>query len=361
MHVKNLVVGAGYAGATIARRLAEEKNESVLVVEKHDHIAGHAHDRYDANGVLIHEYGPHIFHTTDKAVWDFLSRFTEWHHYQHRVLSYVDGMLVPLPISADTVNQLYNLDLSAEEVESWLASKAEKVPEIRNSEDVVVSKAGRDIYEKFFKQYTYKQWELYPDQLSPDVIKRIPVRSNRDTRYFTDRYQALPKQGYTEMFRRMLDHPRIQVLLHADWFDLKKEIRFDRMFFTGPVDRYFDYREGHIRYRSVHFEYETLYGREFFQPVGTVNYPNDYDFTRITEYKHLTGQKLTDRTTIAREYSSAEGEPFYIVPSAPNLTLARRYADLAAVERNTTFVGRLAESRYYNMDQVVARVLGLSL
>jgi UDP-galactopyranose mutase len=361
MHVKNIVVGAGYAGSTLARRIAEEKNEPVLVVEKHGHIAGHAYDHYDSNGILVHQYGPHIFHTLDKSVWDFLSRFTEWHLYQHRVQSYVDGMLVPMPISAETVNQLYNLGLSAKEVEAWLAEQAEPVAEVRNSEDVVVSKAGREIFEKFFKQYTFKQWELYPAQLSPDVIKRIPIRTNRDTRYFTDRYQGLPKQGYTEMFRRLLDHPLISVMLQTDWFEVKKQLTWDRLFFTGPVDRFFDFREGNIRYRSVRFEYEAVFGKEFVQEVGTVNYPNDYDFTRVTEYKRLTGQKLTDRTVLAREYSSAEGEPFYIVPDEANLALAKRYAVLAAVEPNTIFIGRLAESRYYNMDQVVARVLGLAL
>ena len=361
MHVKNIVVGAGYAGSTLARRIAEEKGEPVLVVEKHGHIAGHAYDHYDANGILVHQYGPHIFHTVDKTVWDFLSRFTEWHLYQHRVQAYVDGMLVPMPISAETVNQLYNLGLSAREVEVWLAEQAEPVAEIRNSEDVVVSKAGREIFEKFFRNYTFKQWELYPAQLSPDVIKRIPIRSNRDTRYFTDRYQGLPRQGYTEMFRRLLDHPLISVMLQTDWFELKKELTWDRLYFTGPVDRFFDFREGNLRYRSVRFEYEAVFGREFVQEVGTVNYPNDYDFTRVTEYKRLTGQKLTDRTVLAREYSSAEGEPFYIVPDEANLALAKRYAALAAAEPNTLFVGRLAESRYYNMDQVVARVLGLAL
>ncbi len=361
MHVKNIVVGAGYAGATLARRIAEEKGEPVLVVERHDHIAGHAYDHYNEHGILVHKYGPHIFHTTDKAVWDFLSRFTEWHLYQHRVLSYVDGMLVPMPISAETVNMLYNLGLSAPQVEAWLAEHAEKVPEIRNSEDVVLSKAGRDIYEKFFKNYTFKQWDKYPAELSPDVIKRIPVRANRDTRYFTDRYQGLPRRGYTEMFRGLLAHPLISVMLQTDWFAVKKELTWDRLYFTGPVDRYFEYSEGPILYRSVRFEYETVFGKEFVQEAGTVNYPNDYDFTRVTEYKRLTGQTALDRTTVAREYSSAEGEPFYIVPDEANLALAKKYAALAAAEPNTRFLGRLAESRYYNMDQVVARVLGLAL
>ena len=361
MYVKNIVVGAGFAGASLARRIAEEKGEPVLVIEKHDHVAGHAYDRYDANGILVHEYGPHIFHTSDKKVWDFLSRFTEWHLYQHRVLSYVDGMLVPIPISAETVNKLYNLGLNAKQMEAWLSDQAEKVAEIRNSEDVVVSKAGREIYEKFFRNYTYKQWELYPDQLSPDVIQRIPIRSNRDTRYFTDRYQGLPKRGYTEMFRALLDCPGISVMLRTDWFDVEKELRWDHLYFTGPVDRYFGLVLGPLRYRSVRFEYETVFGSEFVQEVGTINYPNDYDFTRVTEYKHLTGQKAPDRTTLAREYSSASGEPFYIVPDVENLALAKEYAAMAAKEKGVVFLGRLAESRYFNMDQVVARALSQKL
>ncbi len=358
MKSKNVVVGAGFAGSVIARELAD-KGEDVLVIEKHAHVGGHAHDAYNEHGILIHTYGPHIFHTNDKAVWDWLSRFTRWHHYQHRVLAYVDGMLVPMPISADTVNALYNLSLSSDEVGAWLASKAIDIPDPANSEEVVLSKAGRDIYEKFFKNYTLKQWERSAAELDPSVISRIPMRANRDTRYFSDRYQGLPDRGYTAMFERILDHPRIMRLMNADWLAVRASIQWERLFFTGPIDAYFDWAKGRLGYRSVRFEYETYFDREWYQDVGTVNYPNDYDFTRVTEYKRLTGQRLP-WTTIAREYSQAEGEPFYVIPDEPNRKMAAAYAELASKERGVSFVGRLAEYRYYNMDAVVARALAVA-
>jgi len=360
MIIKNIVVGAGFAGSLIARRLAEEKNEKVLVIDKHNHIAGHAHDQYNEYGVLIHTYGPHIFHTNNKKVWDWLSRFTDWYLYQHRVLSYIDGMKIPMPISAETINQLYNLNLSSDEVERWLEKQAEHIDEIKTSEDVVISKAGRDIYEKFFKNYTYKQWDRYPDELDPSVIKRIPFRNNRDTRYFTDKYQGLPKQGYTKMFEKILDHPNIHIMLNANWLDIKDQIQYDKLYFTGPIDLYYDYKFGALEYRSVRFEYETFFNKEFYQEVGTVNYPNDYDFTRITEYKHLTGQNIP-YTTIAKEYSMAHGEPFYIVPDKENQDKAEQYRQYGQKEKNVTFIGRLAEYKYYNMDQIVDRALELPL
>jgi UDP-galactopyranose mutase len=356
MRVKNVVVGAGYAGSVVARVLAEERGEEVLVVEKHDHVGGHAYDHYNEHGVLVHKYGPHIFHTNDKEVWDWLSRFTDWHHYQHRVLSYVDGMLVPMPISAESVNALYNLSLSAKEVEEWLKAQAEPIAEPKNSEELVLSKAGRDIYEKFFKNYTYKQWERWPSELDPSVISRIPTRSNRDTRYFADKYQGLPKRGYAHMFRNILDHKNIKVMLNANWQEMRDRLEWDRLYFTGPIDAYYDQRFGKLGYRSVRFEYETFFDREFYQGCGTVNYPNDYDFTRITEYKYLTGQKLP-HTTIAREYSQAEGEPFYTIPDAANREAAKKYLELSEKEGKVRFVGRLAEYRYYNMDAVTARAL----
>ncbi|MDK2789030.1 MAG: UDP-galactopyranose mutase [Epulopiscium sp.] len=360
MYIQNVVVGAGFAGAVIARRIAEEKNQKVLIIEKHSHIAGHAHDRYNEYGILIHQYGPHIFHTNNKRVWDWLSRFTDWYLYQHRVLAYVDGMKIPLPISIETINRLYNLNLNSDEVEAWLESQAEDIAEIKNAEDFIISEAGRDIYEKFFKNYTFKQWGRYPKELMPDVIKRIPIRKNRDTRYFSDRYQGLPKYGYTEMFKKILDHPNIFIMLNTNWFDIREQVQYEKLYFTGPIDAFYNYRFGQLGYRSVRFEYETYFGKGFYQETGVVNYPNDYDFTRITEYKHLTGQNTPD-TTIAKEYSSAEGEPFYIIPDEMNTQNAQRYFDHAAKEKNVFFIGRLAEYKYYNMDQVVEKVLSLEL
>lgn len=356
MFCKNIIVGAGFAGAVLARRIAEEKNEQVIIVEKHNHIAGHAFDFYNEHGVLIHKYGPHIFHTNSKQVWDWLSRFTKWYHYQHRVLAYVDGMMIPMPITIETINKLYNLNLDSNEIEGWLKKQSESVAEIKTSEDVIISKAGRDIYEKFFKNYTFKQWDRYPSQLDSSVTSRIPVRTNRDTRYFTDKYQGLPLEGYTRMFENILDHPNIKVMLNTNWFEVKKELNYDKLYYTGTIDSFYDYKFGKLGYRSVNFEYETFYDRENFQEVGTVNYPNDYDFTRISEYKILTGQKVK-HTTIAREYSSADGEPFYIIPDNENKLAYAKYKELADNEKNVSFVGRLAEYKYYNMDQLVERVM----
>jgi len=355
-----VVVGAGFAGSVMARRYAEEQNKRVLIVEKHSHVGGHAYDEYNSDGILIHRYGPHIFHTNNSAVWKWLSRFTGWHEYQHRVLSYVDGQLVPMPISSETINTLFGEHLTVEQTQEWLRSHAENIPEIRNSRDVVLANAGSAIYEKLFRNYTFKQWNKYPEELSPDVIKRIPVRNSRDTRYFTDTYQGIPRNGYTEMFRKILDHKNIQVLLNANWFDVEDGIRFDKLVYTGPIDRFFESEFGELEYRSVRFEYETLHDREYYQTVGTVNYPNDYDYTRITEYKHLSGQKI-EHTTIAREYSSSEGEPFYPVMNDRNNALAEKYRRQSEADTDTIFIGRLAEYKYYNMDMIVQKALQLPL
>jgi UDP-galactopyranose mutase len=359
MYFRNIVVGAGFAGATIARRIAEEKNEEVLIVEKRNHIAGNAFDFYNEYGILVHKYGPHIFHTNNKKVWDWLSRFTEWHLYQHRVLTYIDGMKIPMPISAETINKLYNLNLSCDEVEKWLQDQAENIEEVKSSEDVVLSKAGKEIYEKFFKNYTYKQWERYPNELDTSVIARIPIRKNRDTRYFTDKYQGIPKQGYTKMFENILDHKNIHMLLNTNWKDIEKHIRYDKLYYTGPIDEFYDYKFGKLGYRSVKFEYETYFNKGFYQEVGTVNYPNDYDFTRITEYKHLTGQD-TLHTTIAKEYPIKDGEPYYIIPDEVNKMNAQRYHDYSQNEKKVLFIGRLAEYKYYNMDHIVEKVLDIN-
>jgi UDP-galactopyranose mutase len=358
MNCKNIVVGAGFAGATIARIIAEKKGEEVFIIEKRNHIAGNAYDCYNEYGVLIHKYGPHIFHTNNKAVWDWLSNFTDWRYYQHRVLAFVDGMKLPMPISVETINKLYNLKLNCNEIENWLKNKAINIDEIRNSEDVILSKAGKEIYEKFFKNYTYKQWGKYPNELDPLVISRIPVRNTRDTRYFTDKYQGIPKYGYTRMFENILAHKNIHLLLNTDWLDVKNRINYDTLYYTGPIDEYYDYKFGKLEYRSVRFEYETLHNKEYAQEVGTINYPNDYDFTRITEYKHLTGQQCIN-TTIVKEYPSANGEPYYIMPNIHNMNIAARYRELAENEKIIYFHGRLAEYKYYNMDVIIANAFSL--
>jgi UDP-galactopyranose mutase len=350
-----LIVGAGFAGSVLAERLATQANKKVLIIDKRDHIAGNAYDYYNNDGILIHKYGPHIFHTNSKEVFEYLGQFTEWRPYEHRVLGSVEGQLVPIPINLNTINQLYGLNLNSSEVEDFFASKAEKVAGVKTSEDVVVSKVGRELYEKFFKGYTKKQWDLDPSELDASVTARVPTRTNRDDRYFTDTYQAMPLHGYTNMFRKMLTHPNIKIMLNTDYKDIIDIIPFANMIFTGPVDEYFDYCYGKLPYRSLEFKFETI-DKEVFQPTGTVNYPNEQLYTRITDFKYLTGQ-IHPKTAIVYEYPKAEGDPYYPVPRPENAELYKKYQQLAASKDNVYFVGRLATYKYYNMDQVVAQAL----
>ncbi|MEO5734065.1 MAG: UDP-galactopyranose mutase [Rubrivivax sp.] len=352
-----LVVGAGFAGAVMAERLATELDARVLVVDKRSHIGGNAHDRYDDAGVLVHPYGPHIFHTNSADIWNYLSRFTQWRPYQHRVRASVDGQLLPLPINLDTVNALYGLHLSSADLGAWFESVAEPVARIETSEDVVVSKVGRELYNKFFRGYTRKQWGLDPSELDASVTARVPTRTSRDDRYFTDTYQAMPLHGYTRLFERMLKHPNIKLMLNTDYREISGLIPWKHMIYSGPIDAFFNHMHGKLPYRSLDFEHVTL-AQEQFQPVGTVNYPNDYAYTRVTEFKHITGQRHA-ATSLVYEYPRADGEPYYPVPQAANAALYRRYADDAEGIANVSFVGRLANYQYYNMDQVVGQALAL--
>jgi UDP-galactopyranose mutase len=351
-----LIVGAGFAGSVLAERLASVAGARVLVVEKRSHIGGNAYDFYDDAGLLVHRYGPHIFHTNSREVFSYLSRFTTWRPYEHRVLASVDGQLVPMPINLDTVNRLYGTSLTALQLEAFYAEQAEPVGAVRTAEDVVVSRVGRTLYEKFFRGYTCKQWGVDPSQLDASVTARVPVRLNRDDRYFTDTYQAMPEHGYTRLFEKMLAHPNIKVLLNCDYREVQEVIPHRRMAYTGPIDAFFDYRFGALPYRSLEFRF-TTHDVERYQPVGTVNFPNEHEYTRITEFKHLTGQRHSRTTTVA-EYPLAEGEPYYPVPRPENTALYKRYQALAEQERpDVLFVGRLATYKYYNMDQVVAQAL----
>jgi len=352
-----LIVGAGFAGSILAERLARGSGKHVLLVDRRPHIGGNAYDHYDDSGILIHKYGPHIFHTNCREVFDYLSRFTEWHQYQHRVLASVDGQLVPIPINLDTINHLYGLNLTSFEMEQFLASRAEQKQHVRTSEDVVVSKVGRELYEKFFRGYTRKQWGLDPSELDAQVTARVPTRTNRDARYFTDTYQAMPRQGFTRLFANMLDHPNIRILLNTDYREIRGLIPYREMIYTGPIDEYWDYRFGKLPYRCLEFKHETI-NQPVFQPVAVVNYPNDYAFTRITEFKHLTGQEHP-KTSIVYEFPQAEGDPYYPIPRAENAEIFRNYQQLADETEGVHFVGRLATYRYYNMDQVVAQALTL--
>jgi UDP-galactopyranose mutase len=352
-----LVVGAGFAGSVLAERLASELGLRVLVVERRSHVGGNAYDYYDDAGILVHRYGPHIFHTNSREVFDYLSRFTPWRPYEHRVLASVDGRLVPFPINLDTVNETYGLDLSVEELEQFLESVAERQMPIRTSEDLVLSKVGRDLYLKFFRNYTRKMWDLDPSELDASVAGRVPARLSRDNRYFTDAFQAMPLHGYTRMFERMLEHPKIKVLLKTDFREIAALVPHDRTIYTGPIDEFFDFRFGELPYRSLEFRFETL-DQERVLPAPVVNYPNEHDYTRVTEFKHLTGQ-IHASTSLVYEYPRAEGDPYYPVPRPENGELYKRYKALADAVPDVFFVGRLATYKYYNMDQVVAQALAL--
>ncbi len=354
-HYDALVVGAGFAGAVLAERLAAGSGMRVLLIDRRDHIAGNAYDHADAAGILVHRYGPHIFHTNSDEVFGYLSRFTRWRRYEHRVLADVAGRLLPIPINRTTLNGLYGLSLASEaEAAAFLASRAEPCARVRTSEDVVVAAVGRELYETFFRGYTRKQWGLDPSELDKAVTARVPTRTNTDDRYFLDRHQAMPADGYTRMFERMLDHPNITIELGVDHRDV--DARAAHTVFTGPVDEYFDRRFGALPYRSLAFRHETL-DRATFQPVAVVNSPApDVAHTRITEYKHLTGQTHA-KTSISYEYPCAQGDPYYPIPREENQALYRRYEALADALPDVSFVGRLATYRYYNMDQVVGQAL----
>lgn len=350
-----LVVGAGFAGAVVAERLASQRGETVLVIDRRDHVAGNAFDHLDAAGIMIHRYGPHIFHTNADQVVAYLSQFTAWRDYEHRVLAQVEGQLVPIPINLDTINRLYGLNLDSAGMEEFLAARREVPAQIETSEDVVVAAVGRDLYEKFFQGYTRKQWGLDPSQLSKGVTARIPTRTNRDDRYFTDSFQKMPADGYTRMFDRMLDHPGITLRLGVDWAKVRQEGGVNRVVFTGPVDEYFDFRFGKLPYRSLRFAHVTE-DREWAQPVAVVNYPQTEDYTRVTEYKHLTGQTHA-QTSLSYEYPTDIGDPYYPVPRPENEALYQRYKTLAEATADVWFCGRLATYRYFNMDQVTAQAL----
>jgi UDP-galactopyranose mutase len=352
-----LVVGAGFGGAVLAERLASQDGARVLVVDRRKHIGGNAYDEYDADGILIHRYGPHIFHTNSSRVFEYLSAFTRWRPYEHRVLASVDGQLVPIPINVQTINTLYGLRLTRFDVQEFLASVREPIDQPQTSEDVVVSAVGRELYEKLFRNYTRKQWGLDPSELDASVTARVATRHDFDPRYFTDRFQSMPAEGYTRMFSRMLDHPNIKVMLNTDHREIVDVIPFGEMIYTGPIDEFFDHRFGTLPYRSLEFDFQTL-SEEIHQPAAVINHPNDHDYTRVTEFKHLTGQRH-EKTSIVYEYPRAKGDPYYPVPRPETGETYKRYRALAERTRGVHFVGRLATYKYYNMDQVVAQALAV--
>ena len=352
-----MIVGAGFAGAVMAERLARDGDKRVLVVDRRPHVAGNAFDRRDDADILIHQYGPHIFHTNSSDIVDYLSRFTQWRPYDHRVLADVDGLLVPMPINRTTLNLLYDCNLTSDaEASAFLAARAEPVGIVRTSADVVISTIGRELYETFFRGYTRKQWGVDPSELDKSVTARVPTRTTLDDRYFTDSFQAMPAEGFTAMFDRMLDHPNIDLLLGVDYAEAQAAYPHDHLVFTGPIDEYFGFCYGKLPYRSLSFRHETL-DVEQHQPVAVVNYPSEaVPYTRVTEYKHLTGQ-VAPKTSLTYEYPCAHGDPYYPIPREENQAMFKRYEALALAQSDVTFVGRLATYRYYNMDQVVGQAL----
>jgi UDP-galactopyranose mutase len=352
-----LIVGAGFAGSVLAERLARARHKRVLLVDRRPHIGGNAYDHHDDAGVLVHKYGPHIFHTNSREIFEYLGQFTQWRPYEHRVLASVDGLLLPLPINLDTINKLYGLELTALELDAFFAARAEPVEHVATSKDVIVSRIGNDLYEKFFRNYTRKQWGLDPSELDASVTARVPIRSNRDDRYFTDTYQAMPRHGYTRMFERMLDHPNIKIMLNTDHREVAELIPHRELIYTGAIDEFFDYRFGKLPYRSLQFQHE-IHDRPVFQPGPVINYPNHNPYTRVTEFKYLTGQ-VHAKTSVVYEYPCAEGDPYYPIPRAENAEIYQRYKKLADATPGVHFAGRLATYRYYNMDQVTAQALTL--
>lgn len=350
-----LIVGAGFAGSVLAERLASQSDRKILIIDTRSHIGGNAYDHYNEDGILVHKYGPHIFHTNSRDVFEYLSQFTEWRPYEHRVKASVDGQLVPIPINLDTVNRLYGLNLTSFQLEEFFASIAEKIDCIRTSEDVVISKVGRELYQKFFRNYTRKQWDMDPSELDKSVTARVPTRTNRDDRYFTDSYQAMPIHGFTKMFENMLSHPNIKIMLNTDYREIVDVIPYREMIYTGPIDLFFDYCYGKLPYRSLKFKHETI-NKPVHQPAPVVNYPNEHLYTRVTEFKYLTGQEH-NKTSIVYEYPRAEGDPYYPIPRSENAELYKQYKALADATPEVHFVGRLATYKYYNMDHVVAQAL----
>lgn len=353
-----LVVGCGFAGSVSAERLANA-GWAVTVIDNREHIAGNAYDEVDQHGVLIHPYGPHIFHTNSKRIFEYLSQFTDWRFYEHRVLAKREGEFYPIPVNRLTLNKMYGLNLDEKGAEAYLESVRENRDPVKSSEDVVLNGVGADLCEKFFRGYTRKQWGLDLSELSAGVAARVPTRTNDDDRYFADTFQFMPAQGYTAMFEKMLSNPGITLKLGVA-YEKSMMGSYDHVVYTGPIDAFYEFRFGKLPYRSLEFDHQHLSETTQFQPVGTVNYPDPVDgnFTRITEFKHLTGQKHSG-TSIVREFPTDEGEPYYPVPRPENEALYKQYQAQADQETKVSFVGRLAQYRYYNMDQVVGAALSL--
>lgn len=352
------IIGSGPAGLILAERIANINNQKVLVIEKRNHIGGNLYDHYDTNGILIHKYGPHFFRTDNIEIWQYLSKFTEWHYYEHKVKASVVGMEVPFPINLDTYNYIFNKNLSSNQFKDWL-EKNKFTDNPKNAEEAIINQVGEYLYEIFFKNYTIKQWGKHPKLLHPDTVKRVPVRIDRESRYQVSKYQGLPKDGYTEMFKKMINNKNIHLLLNVDYKEVIKSINFNHLIYTGPLDYFYDFKYGALDYRSLKF-INKFFNKESFQSSAVINYPNNYDYTRITEYKKMTGQNHFG-TSIHEEYPieyiKDKNEPYYPILDKKNLLLRELYINETKKESNVTFIGRLAEYRYYAMDEIINEAL----
>lgn len=362
IHAEIVIIGAGISGAVLAERYANA-GKKVLIVEKRNHVAGNCYDFIDENGILVSKYGAHLFHTNDASVWEYVNRFSAWYPWEHKVLASVDGKLVPIPVNITTVNAIFGTSISTEEeMKQWLEDNRNPVADPADGREAALNKVGPELYEKMFRHYTKKQWDKYPEELDASVLDRIPVRTNYDDRYFSDTYQALPKGGYTQLFESILNHPNIELVLNTDFFDIRDEIDdYEKLFYTGPIDRFFDFKyslEDKLEYRSINFVSQTI-DAEFFQSNSVINYPGrEVEFTRIIEYKHF-GDQQSKKTTIVREYTMDEGEPYYPVPNAKNREIYEMYKNEASTIPDVYFVGRLANYKYFNMDQAFKNALDL--
>jgi len=365
-HYDYLIVGSGLSGAVLAERIASQLNKKILIIDKRDHIAGNCYDYVDDNGILINKYGAHIFHTNYENVWKYVNDFSEWVRYDHKVLSMVDNTFVPVPVNINTVNSICKENLRNEkEMDAWLLENQVKYDcEITNSEQIARSRVGNILYDKMFCPYTIKQWNKNPSELNASVLARIPIRNNFDDRYFSDKYQALPKNGYTKFIDKILNHKNIKILLSTDFFYFKKQknITWDTLIYTGQIDAYFNRDNNNsnsnnksncLEYRSIDFQIESIKNVNYFQPVSVVNYPSiDVPYTRIIEYKHFLNQQ-SPHTTIVKEITTDEGEPYYPVPTPNNIKIYEEYRKMANEEPNTHFIGRLANYKYFNMDEAI--------
>ena len=364
--VKNLIIGAGFSGATIANLIATKLNEEVIVIDKKDHIAGNSYDYRDKNGIMIHKYGSHIFHTSNEKVWNFVSQFGKFNQYMHKVIAIIDGIETTIPFNFNTLYDVFPQTL-AKRLEEKLLEKFEynkKVPilEFQKQDDEDLKYLANYVYEKVFLHYTTKQWGVAPEDVDGAVTARVPVYLSKDDRYFQDKYQGIPLEGYTKLVEKMLSHPNIKVELNKEYKPTTEEAsEYKRIFYTGPIDEYFNYQFGQLPYRSVYFELEE-YDREFYQSNSVVNYPCNYDFTRIHEYKHYLKDKST-KTVITKEYSEffelGKNERYYPIPKEENTILYNKYLEEAKKLKNVYFCGRLGDYKYYDMDKAILRAIEL--